>query len=111
MTPEEEDSRSGSVTASPGVSDNSETVIYGIDGRCSITFTEPAEPSEPEKPDNRPHWLKTMRRGSVPRWKANRRHSAGFIVPEMFHSLELWSWRALFVSAAIIHFLHLGGAR
>lgn len=92
---------SDSVTSPPPV-----TVTFGRDGRCSITFGLPApETPEPEPVDNRPSWLKTMRKGSGPRWKNNRK-SAGFILPELFQGLELWSWRALFITAAIIHFIH-----
>jgi hypothetical protein len=45
-----------------------ETVTYGIDGRCSITFIEPAKPVVVEAP-------------KLPRWRTNhlRRRSAGFI--------------------------------
>jgi hypothetical protein len=45
-----------------------ETVTYGIDGRCSITFTEPAKPVVVEAP-------------KLSRWRTNhlRRRSAGFI--------------------------------
>jgi hypothetical protein len=55
-----------------------ETVTYGIDGRCSITFTEPAKPVVVEAP-------------KLPRWRTNhlRRRSAGFIDREVIGNLLL----------------------
>jgi hypothetical protein len=63
-----------------------DTVIYGLNGRCSITFTEPAPAAVQLKAENQPedcfavpqrskHWRDTLRHGDGLRWKRNPRSS------------------------------------
>jgi hypothetical protein len=66
-----------------------ETVTYGIDGRCSITFTEPAKPVVVEAP-------------KLPRWQTNhlRRRSAGFIDRDMLGNVALFVVAAIWILAS-----------
>jgi hypothetical protein len=72
-----------------------ETVTYGIDGRCSITFAPYPKPligkttvvdfTNPQK---------------FPRWKLNRRRSAGFIDRDMLWNLALFIVAMLWIFAS-----------